>query len=311
MHAVLVSACINYRKSPMAAFLRSCLLALLALAVLVPPAVCDEATPNPWAAAIEPLSSSRRQFEYGHPRKFVDAVGWTFGIPRKLILWDRRVMNHHVTVETEQELAEYLDSNGLVETKVRINQYDPLGEWQRLAANKDVGAGWRYTFGAFSTLKYTVLPGRLFGADRYNPYTDSIYIYSDVACLAQEQGACAKLVHARKYRGTYAAITSIPIVQLWPKKLSKKDVIDYTLANGTADQRREATRILYAEFGAEVGGQTSLLVGSNLPLTLAGAGIGHIAGYVKSSAFPGASAGSSSFLLSDLSSGEPALAPHY
>jgi hypothetical protein len=46
------------------------------------------------------------QFEYGKPRKVVDAVGWVFGIPRKIILWDRRAVNHHVTVETEQRLAE-------------------------------------------------------------------------------------------------------------------------------------------------------------------------------------------------------------
>ena len=47
--------------------------------------------------------------------------------------------------------------------------------------------------------------------------------------------------------------------------------------NGTPEQQQEATRVLYAEYGAEVGGQTSLILGSNLPLTLAGAGLGHVA----------------------------------
>ena len=65
-------------------------------------------------------------------------------------------------------------------------------------------------------------------------------------------------------------------MQLWPEKQSKNDVLDYTLANGTLEQQDEATRVLYAEFGAEVGGQASVFVGSNLPLTLAGAGIGHV-----------------------------------
>ena len=66
-------------------------------------------------------------------------------------------------LETEQNLAQYLEANGLTSTKVRINQYDPIGEWRRLRANKEVGAGWRYTVGAFGTVIYTVLPGRVFG----------------------------------------------------------------------------------------------------------------------------------------------------
>src|SRR3954449_2223365 len=78
------------------------------------------------------------QFEHGQPRKVVDAVGWVFGIPKKIILWDRRAVNHHVSAETERNLAQYLDANGLATTKVRINEYDPVGEWRRLGANKQV-----------------------------------------------------------------------------------------------------------------------------------------------------------------------------
>jgi hypothetical protein len=230
--------------------------------------------------------SDDAQFEYGQPHKVIDGVGWVFGIPKKIILWDRRAVNHCVSAETQQNLAQYLAANGLTSTKVRINQYDPFGEWQRLRANKEVGAGWRYTVGAFGTLGYTLFPGRLFGADRYNPYTDSVYIYSDIPCIAMEQASRAKLVHARAHPGTYAALTSLPVVRLWPSKQSKQDVLDYTLANGTSAEQTEATKILYAEFGAELGGQASLFVGSNLPLTLVGAGIGHVTAHHNASASP-------------------------
>jgi hypothetical protein len=216
------------------------------------------------------------QFEHGQPNRIIDGVGWAFGIPKKIILWDRRAVNHRVSAETQRSLAQYLATNGVVSTKVRINQYDPFGEWQRLRANKEVGAGWRYTVGAFGTITYTLLPGRLFGADRYNPYTDSVYIYSDIPCIALEQASRAKLIQVRAHPGTYAAFTSLPVVRLWPSKQSKQDVLDYTIAYGTAAEQIEATKILYAEFGAEMGGQASLFVGSNLPLTLVGAGIGHI-----------------------------------
>ena len=270
----------------MMGFPRTILLALLALAGPAASLFGQEPLPEPLPAAAESQPSTFAQFEHGKPRKVVDAVGWVFGIPKKVILWDRRAVNHRVSLETELNLAQYLEANGLSSTKVRINQYDPVGEWRRLRANKEVGAGWRYTVGAFDTLTYTLLPGRLFGSDGYNPYTDSVHIYSDIPCLAQEQASYAKLVHGRAHPGTYAALTSLPIVQLWPEKQSKNDVLDYTLANGTAAEQQEATRVLYAEYGAEVGGQASILLGSNLPLTLAGAGIGHVTAHYKAITTP-------------------------
>jgi hypothetical protein len=263
------------------------LLALLALAGSSPTLRGQEIPPQrlPPPVAETDLTGSV-QFEHGEPHKVVDAVGWVFGIPKKIIVWDRRAVNHHVSAETEQNLAQYIEANGLVSTKVRINEYDPVGEWHRLRENKEVGAGWRYTVGAFSTVIYTVLPGRVFGLDKYNPYTDSLYIYSDIPCLAQEQAGQAKLVHARPHPGTYAALTSLPVVRLWPAKQRKNEVLDYTLVYGTAAQQEEATRVFYSEFGAEVGGQASIFLGSNLPLTLAGAGIGHVAARFKSMTTP-------------------------
>src|SRR5262249_55955205 len=125
---------------------------------------------------------------------------------------------------------------------------------------------------------------RLFGSDRYNPYTDSVYIYSDIPCLAQEQASYAKLIRGQRHPGTYVALTSLPFVQLWPEKEVKTDVLDYTLAYGTPAQQTEATHILYAEYGAEVGHQASVLFGAGIPLTLAGAGVGHISASAQDAA---------------------------
>jgi hypothetical protein len=219
------------------------------------------------------------QFECGQPHKVIDSVGWVFGIPRKIILWDRRALNHDVSPETEQSLAQYLNDNGMASTKVRINEYDPGGEWHRLAANKNVGAGWRYTFGAFGTLAYTLFPGRLFGADGYNPYTDSVYVYSDIPCVAQEQGAYAKLVHQREYPGTYVAVTSLPFVRLWPEKAAKDDVLDYTAARGTPDEQRAAIHAMFPEYGAEIADELTQFVPGGFLLTAAGAGLGHAAAH--------------------------------
>jgi hypothetical protein len=260
-------------------------IAILALATCsahaqapIPGAADSCAAPNPLLFPSPPIGIDP-QIEWGQPNKFVDGVGWVFGIPRKLILWDRRAVNHRVTSQTEQSLAQYVNDNGVASTKIRINEYDPGGEWHRLVANKKVGAGWRYTFGAFGTLAYTLFPGRLFGADGYNPYTDSIYIYSDLPYIAQERAAYAKLVHERRYPGTYVALTSLPFVRLWPEKQVKDDVLSYAVTHGTAAEQRDAIHTMYPEYGAEVAEEFTQFIPGGFLITAAGAGIGHAAAH--------------------------------
>lgn len=221
------------------------------------------------------------QIEHGRPHRFIDGVGWVFGIPEKIALWDRRASNHDVSPETEQKLSEYMAANGMESTKVRINQYDPGGEWRRLVDNKSVGAGWRYTVGALRTLGYTILPGRVFsgfvGGDSYNPYTDSIYVYSDIPAVAVEQGAQAKNVRWREHPGTYASIYSLPVLTLFPGKAAKSEVYEHVALNGTYDEQVATRDALYPKYGMEIGGQTAYLVpGSSIVFSLAGAGVGHV-----------------------------------
>lgn len=70
-------------------FPRMIMLAMLALAAfascLYGQGIPAEALPTP---ANAPLVDDPR-FEHGQPRKAVDAIGWVFGIPKKIILWDR------------------------------------------------------------------------------------------------------------------------------------------------------------------------------------------------------------------------------
>ena len=57
-------------------------------------------------------------------------------------------------------LSANLAVNELDQVKVRINQYDPFGEWQRLGANRSVSWPVRYSLGTLAVVGYTVLPGR-------------------------------------------------------------------------------------------------------------------------------------------------------
>ena len=147
------------------------------------------------------------QIERGKRRPVLDGVGWVFGIPSKVILWDRRVENHNVSADTEEAIRQYLDDNDLDHVKVRINQYAPLEDWRRLRANKTVGWGYRYTFGALSVAGEAILPGRLIGGDHYNPFTGTIHLYSDVSAIALHvctlcrTTRCKPLARSNRHRG--------------------------------------------------------------------------------------------------------------
>ena len=228
---------------------------------------------------IAPHRDSQIQIERGKPNKVVDGVGWVLGIPSKLILWNRSADNHHVSAKTQRDLTHYMAANKLTSSKVRINQYHPLDDWKRLKDNKQVGAGWRYTFGVIHTLGETIFPGRLFGGDHYNPYTDTVHIYSDIPSLAMEQSAYAKDVRHRNYPGTYAAGQDLPFVGLWHERRSKKDVFSYVNTFGSPQQRQEAYEVLQPQYGSEIGGELGMFVPGAQPLfSLSGAAVGHVVG---------------------------------
>ena len=107
------------------------------------------------------------------------------------------------------EVATYAKVNELDGLCVRVNQYAPVDEWKRLTKNDRISPGWRYTVGALSLVGYTLLPGRIIGVDNYNPYTNSVYVYSDVPALAMEAAAYAKDVKHRDLPGTYAAVNAL------------------------------------------------------------------------------------------------------
>ncbi len=239
-----------------------------------------------YQGSVEPpeFLSGRVDVEVGRRAPIIDGIGWVFGVPRKLLLWDRRADNHNVSHGTVSEVVDYIEASGLSDVKVRVNQYDPGGEWKRLVENKRVGAGWRYTVGTLSTLGYTFLPGRLFGRDHYNPYTNTLSIFSDVPTLALAEAAYAKDVHRRPYPGTYATVQQLPLAAMWHETLATGEVLHYVSINGSIDDQDKVRRLLYARYGMELGGVLSDVLpdGSNL-YPIAGAAGGHVVAAAESS----------------------------
>lgn len=229
---------------------------------------------------VERLVCDGEMIERGKPRPVIDTVGWIFGIPSKLILWDRRVENHAVSSTTEEAIVGYLADNQMPDVKVRVNQYAPGKEWHRLWRNDRVGLGWRATFGLVTWAGYTVFPGRIFGGDAYNPYTHSIYLYSDIPAVALHEGGHAKDFASRRWPGTYSALGQLPLASLYVEAKATNDALGYLQAQHRTEELADAYRILYPAYGTYVGGElTSLFLPEyGMVGSIAGAIPGHILG---------------------------------
>ena len=145
--------------------------------------------------------------------------------------------------------------------------------------NKSVGWPLRYTVGTLTVAGYTILPGRIFGWDNYNPFTNSISIYSDVPAIAIYQGGHAKDFAERKYKGTYAVARVVPGVGLWQDCKAANDSISYICANGTAQNKKEGYRSIAPTFAFNATEPFAAL--TCVPLVLPAVAAGHVVGQVK------------------------------
>ncbi|MFH0953626.1 MAG: hypothetical protein V1873_04785 [Verrucomicrobiota bacterium] len=228
------------------------------------------------------LRPGEPQVERGMPLGLLDGLGWVIGIPSKIILLDRRMDNHYISPETEEALVRYLQANSLTEVKVRLNEYAPIGEWSRLFRNKDVCWAWRYTLGTLSLLGYTLLPGRLLGGDNYNPYTDTISIYSDHPAVARHEGGHSKDFARRTYKGTYGALYMLPFFALYPEALATGDAIGYLRTDDTAETEKQAYKVLYPAYGTYIGGNFGQFFPAYSTVIYLGVVIpGHVLGRIK------------------------------
>jgi hypothetical protein len=220
--------------------------------------------------------------ERGRPNAVIDGLGCVVGAPTKLALWDCRADNHEVSRQTEGVLLRYLSRNQLNDSMVRINQYDPCGEWMRLTSNKRLCPGWRYTAGVVNHLKYTLLPGRVFGGDWYNPFTDTTHVYSDIPPLVISRAAYAKDVRSRDHPGAYAASQLLPIIRMVHETLARKEALAYSERFSSDVNPSEAHRILSPDYGSSWGAQLASFLPFGAQLgRLAGAAVGHATNYAR------------------------------
>ena len=232
------------------------------------------------------LKEGEPQVERGEPYAVIDFVGkyQPFALLSKLILWSWSIENHDIGAETEEALKHYLEANHLDRVKVRINQYSPGNEWGRLFDNTAVGAGWRYTLGAFTVLIDTVFPGRIFGGDSYNPYTNTISLYSDHPAVALHEAGHANYFAPLESKGSYAALYALPFVSLYFEAKATGDALGYLECRHEIEAEKSAYKVLYPAYGTYIGGEfvrvLSIWTGVSelwaLPVVIAGHAVGRI-----------------------------------
>ena len=237
-----------------------------------------------------PIEEGRTQIERGRPHKFLDASDWIWpeSLISKLLLWNSKIDSHQVSEETVSDIARYLKENDLNNVKVRINQYAPGGEWRRLFRNRAVGGGWRYTLGIISVVSYTILPQRFFGGDNYNPFTNTISIYSDHPSVVIHEAAHSKDLALKQHKGSYAALSLIPFVSLYHEAKATNDALGYLRAQKPVKDQKEGYKILYPAYSTYIGGNLGSFVYEPYSYAIQVVAVipAHIAGRIKAATLP-------------------------
>lgn len=282
---------------------RRALAALLALLLVWSSSGCAS-IPYPYAVGTETdltlkLRPGETQIERGRPQAFVDGIGhYFFSLPSKLLLLSWRLDNHDISAETEEALQVYLRDNGLCDVKVRLNQYAPGAEWKRLFRNREMPGGWRYTFGLLSVSFYTIFPGRAFAGfpiigsgDHYNPYTNTINLYSDLQPVGLHEGGHAKdfaTIANRHLKGLYAGMRILPGFALWQELYATNDALGWEKTRAGSREEKTAYRSLYPAYGTYVGGTAGDIAGLFIdpfwiPYAIMGGVVvvGHIIGQIR------------------------------
>jgi len=220
------------------------------------------------------------QIERGQPNCIFDSAGNIASIPQKVILLNSNIDSHIVDSKTEQYLKKFIHDNPEVmkDVKVRINQCSPIQELDRLVKNKHISLIWRIFPGIPVTL-WASLTGRILGGDNYNPYTNTISLYSNDPAVALHEACHAKDFMSRitgLEADVYAVGRIFSPVALYQEFTASDEAIAYLKKKGDSKAEMDSYSTLYPAFGTYGGAYTGLPYGN-----IMGACVGHGVGFWK------------------------------
>lgn len=230
--------------------------------------------------------SSFRQgnIQRGRPMFIFDAIGNILSIFPKIIFLNWRMNNHRISGETEDYMKRFIERHGLEDVTVRLNQYAPIEELLSLEKNKSVSPLLRYPFGGLFMFSYTFTPMRLVGGDCYNPYANTVHIFSDHIGIALHELGHALDFKRRRFPGLYSLLRFIPVVTLYQEYKATKYALDFLREGEDKENEVAAYRILFPAYSSYVFGFFSDIVPTlssflMFPFIIAG----HVVGRVKAS----------------------------
>lgn len=218
---------------------------------------------RPISAAAPPLVVDR-----GEPHPHLDRMRDVVQFPRKLFRFGRPD-SRPTTDEVEQTVVTYLEKNDLTDVAVEVGEYEPSRQWQRLRENQRVGPLWKYSVGSLTIVGYSLLPGRVFGIDCYNPFTDTLCINSRNPPKALFEAARAKALRSEQFVGSSVVLSSLPVIRSVADIRQSSDVLSYL----RAEEQWELETAAYPELYAGIGKEAIGLAGWFIPFDL-GPGLG-------------------------------------
>jgi hypothetical protein len=232
-----------------------------------------------------PQAENHPQVARGRPSRVLDASDWYWpgSLLGKLLLWNGKVDSHQISEETIQAAIVFCQRHDLGDTMIRVNAYSVADEWRRTFANDNIGPIWRYPLGFLAWLRYTALPGRFFGGDNYNPYSNTINLYSDLAPIALHEAGHAQDFARRKNKGLYAFLYMVPFVNLYHEAVASSTALSYVETYESVAQQKQAYHLLYPAYGTYLGGNLGeyVFTAAYYPVYLGSVAAGHVAGRIR------------------------------
>ena len=219
-------------------------------------------------------------FRYGKPNWCLDGMQKIVELPSRVMLGGRLKADCLPSEETHEVLTDYLQENDLADIPVLVNDYDPLGQWQRLRENDQVSPGWNYTAGVVGLVNYTLFPGRVFARDTYSPFTNTLQVNTGRLSDSLHAAAYAKDIRARKTPGTYAVVNSLPGIALWKTTIAVHDVVGYAQAKDSWQLESGVYRDQYPQVAVKTMAPVGLFMTpvGNVALAVSGGAVGYAVG---------------------------------
>ncbi len=218
----------------------------------------------------------------GAPIPLVDTTGNFLSLTNKLLFLNADLDSHYIDEELERSVLAFADHHDIEGGHVRLNEYAPLDELGRVLTNGRVNILLRLTFGLLGWIGYVLMVNRLFGGDHYNPFADTVNLFSNHRGIALHEMGHLLDFRRRQFPGLYSLLRLVPGVALYQEYLASLYAVEYLDHVGDHEEELRAYRILFPAYSTYVLGFLAYLLPNQVirSIALPFVVLGHVLGHV-------------------------------